>query len=194
LARDAPERQRAAHPRGAALAMPRVIVSRAPPPRYAGRAVTIARPAVLAMLTACAGAAQPSPPLHNVASTPAPAPEAPGRRCPPPPPARVPLSGPTVGGFAGIVIDEACDRLAGATIIVHAKVRLARTAITDEAGRFAIADLPPGRYTVSVFYLDSTLERGGVQIRAGAVEQVQLSMPPPVKAEPRITHDALFSP
>lgn len=159
-------------------------------------AVTIARAAVLATLTACAGATRPSPPppLHNVASTAAPSREAPGRRCPPPPPARVPLSGPTVGGFAGIVIDEECDRLAGATIIVHARARLARTAITDEAGRFAIADLPPGRYTVSVFYLDSTLERGGVQIRAGAVEQVQLSMPPPVKAEPRITHDSLFSP
>jgi len=155
--------------------------------------VSISRAAVLAIVLAMAPACAAPPgsarPLHNLAAAPtaAPAPRRPA--CPPPAPARVQPPPPTLGAIAGTVIDERCELLTGATIVVRSQTRIARAEITDESGRFTALDLPPGEYVIAVYYLDSTLERGGVRIRAGAVETVQLAMPPPVKAEPRITHD-----
>jgi hypothetical protein len=151
--------------------------------------LTIPRAAALAILAACAPAPRPAPPLHNAAAATDPVHAPPLRACPPPAPARVKPDLPALGAIAGRVIDEHCEPLAGATILVRSKARDTRVKITDERGRFATLDLPPGEYGVAVYYLDATLERGGVQIRAGTVETVQLAMPPPVKAEPRITHD-----
>jgi hypothetical protein len=150
-------------------------------------AVMFPRAAVLATLIACAPAPRPTAPINNVADPTETARPLPPPRCPPSTPARVPPPAPALGGIAGTVVDAQCEILTGATIVVRSNVRLTRAEITDERGRFAVLDLPPGEYVVAVYYLDSTLERGGVQIRAGAVEHVQLSMPPPVKAEPRIT-------
>jgi len=160
-----------------------------PAPRRRGTlgAVRFPRAAVLATLAACAPAPPPALPVHNVAG-PIDAPRPPPPRlCPPPAPARLPPPAPARGAIEGTVVDAQCEPLTGATIVVRSKARLTRAEITDERGRFAMLDLPPGEYVVAVFFLDSTLERGGVQIRAGAVEHVQLSMPPPVKAQPRIT-------
>jgi len=151
--------------------------------------VRIARAAVLAMLAACAPAPQPAPPLHNAASPDDPAHPPPGRLCRPPAPARLRPGSPAVGAIGGTVVDHRCEPVAGATLVVRTHRGTARVRITDEDGGFAIDDLPPGEYGISVYYLDATLDRGGVRIRAGAVERVQLTMPPPLKAEPRITHD-----
>jgi carboxypeptidase family protein len=148
----------------------------------------IPRAAVLAMLAACASAPPPEPPLHNVAGAGAPAPQPRGPGCPPSAPVRVRPPPPALGAIAGTVVDERCELLTGATIVVRSQTRLARAEITDESGRFTVLDLTPGEYVIAVYYLDATLERGGVKIRAGAVENVQLAMPPPVRAEPRITH------
>ena len=152
-----------------------------------------ARAAAIAACAACAACAgpPPRPPLHNAAiAGEAPPPAALGPRCPPLAPARVKASTPAVGAVAGAVIDEHCELVAGATIFARSQgLPAGRAEITDERGRFVLAELPPGRYVVTVYYLDATLDRGGVEVRAGAVEHVQLEMPPPVKAEPRITHD-----
>jgi hypothetical protein len=149
--------------------------------------VSFPRAAVLATWIACAPAPRPAAPIHNVAGPTEAARPSPPPVCPPSAPARVPPPAAALGGIAGTVVDAQCELLTGATIVMRSKARLTRAEITDERGRFAVLDLPPGEYVVAVYYLDSTLERGGVQIRAGAVEHVQLSMPPPVKAEPRIT-------
>ena len=149
--------------------------------------MTSSRAAALVLLAACAAAPQPAP-LHNVAAAGA-APAARGQRCPVLPSARVAPPSPALGAITGVVIDDACEPLAGATVVVRSRPRHNRAAITDEAGRFALPDLPPGVYVVAVYYLDTTLERGGVLIRAGAIERVQLAMPPPAKSEPRITRD-----
>jgi hypothetical protein len=155
--------------------------------------VTLSRVAVaLAVLAACAPAPRPAP-LQNQAAANAPRAALPPA-CPPREPDLVKLSSGAVGAIAGIVVDERCELLAGATIIVRPAAQPLRGAgqpihaeITDERGRFTVIDLSPGQYLVAVYYLDTTLERGGVLIRAGAVEHMQLAMPPPVKAEPRIT-------
>jgi hypothetical protein len=149
--------------------------------------VSLSRAAALVLVAACAAAPQPAP-LHNVAVA-GPAPAVKGPRCPVLPPPRVAPPAPALGAIAGVVIDDACEPLAGATVVVRSQRRHNHAEITDEAGRFAMPDLPPGIYVVAVYYLDTTLERGGVLIRAGAIERVQLAMPPPAKSEPRITHD-----
>jgi hypothetical protein len=152
--------------------------------------VTISRAAaVLAVLAACAPPPRPMP-LQNIATADVPREPAPPP-CPPPVPARVKPPSPVLGAMAGTVVDEHCGLLAGATVLVRTLAQPIRAEISDERGRFTILDLPPGQYVVAVYYLDTTLERGGVQIRAGAVEHMQLSMPPPAKAEPRITQDLL---
>jgi hypothetical protein len=151
--------------------------------------VTLSRAAVLAILTACAPAPRP-PPLHNIAT--AGGSEPLGVRCPPAAQTRLRPSSPALGAIAGTVIDERCELIPGATIMMSGETTVGhRVEMTDESGRFAFDDLEPDRYVISVYYLDSTLERGGVRIRAGTVEHVRLAMPPPAKAEPRITHDPL---
>ena len=150
--------------------------------------MTISRvAAALAVSVACAPGPRPAP-LQNTAGA-----DAPRAAAPPACPRRahepLKLSSGAVGGISGIVIDERCELLAGATIVVRAAAKSLRAEITDEHGRFTVLDLPPGQYGVAVYYLDTTLERGGVLIRAGAIEEMQLAMPPPVKAEPRITRD-----
>jgi hypothetical protein len=148
-----------------------------------------------AVLAACAGPPPRPRPLHNTAAGEA-SPRAPTEvRCPQLPQARVEPPAAAVGALAGAVIDERCGLIGGATIIARSKELPGGSAqITDEHGRFVLADLPPGRYVVSAYYLASKLDRGGVDIRAGAVEHVQLSMPPPASASPRITHDLQAQP
>jgi hypothetical protein len=152
--------------------------------------VTILRAAVLVMLAACAPAARPAPPLQNAARPADTARPPPPHACPPSAPTRVAARSPRLGAIAGTVVDPHCEPIAGATVFARIGSRMSRAEISDEHGQFAVQGLLPGEYVLAVFYLDSTLERGGVRVRAGTVEQVQLSMPPPAKAEPRITHDA----
>ncbi len=149
--------------------------------------MTLPRTAVLALLAACTPAPRPEP-LHNVAAGSArKVPPA----CPQAEPALVKLAGPAVGGIAGIVVDDGCELVAGATLVVLRGASATGTVdITDERGRFQLVDLAPDRYVISVYYLDTTLEHS-LRVRAGAVEHVQLAMPPPVQAEPRITRDLL---
>jgi hypothetical protein len=150
--------------------------------------VKLPRAAVLALAAACAPAPRPAP-LHNLAAEAGPEPT--GARCPPPAPSRIAPSSPSLGAVAGTVIDEHCELIPGATVMMTGERAAGpRVEITDERGRFSFDDLEPDRYVISVYYLDSTLERGGVRIHAGVVEQVRLAMPPPARAEPRITRDA----
>lgn len=57
------------------------------------------------------------------------------------------------------------ELLAGVTVTAFAR-DAAQTAITDEDGYYQITDLPPDVYTVTFYYLDSTLEHAGVAVAA----------------------------
>ena len=54
-----------------------------------------------------------------------------------------------VGRVSGVVTDESGAVLPGATVTITGP-GVARTAVTDSVGRFAVADLPPGSYEVAV--------------------------------------------
>ena len=77
---------------------------------------------------------------------------------PPPPPE------PPHNLITGIVTNPgATERLPGVTVVVTgSQIDGSRTAITDESGEFEIADLPAGSYTVTLFYIDATVERTNV--------------------------------
>jgi hypothetical protein len=152
--------------------------------------VVIPRASVLALGAACAGAPRPPDPIHNTAPATAPARATLTRRCPEPPAPRVAPPGPARGAIAGIVIDEDCEPVPGASVIARiGPVNGDAMDVTDEHGRFTITDLAPGQYAITVYYLDAQLERGGVGVRAGAIERVQLAMPPPTSGAPLLTRD-----
>lgn len=143
------------------------------------------------LAAACAGAHAPAPePLSNRAAA--------GGKPPVIKPACVPGALPKIAAPApgratifGLVTDDRCAELAGATVVVRTGPSAGiRAEITDEGGTFVFRDLPPGRYVVTVFYLDATLDRGGVVVRADAREYVQLAMP--ASGSARISIDPLI--
>jgi hypothetical protein len=68
--------------------------------------------------------------------------------------------------ITGVVADQSNgDRLAGVTVVASGPlIEGTRTAITDESGAFVLADLPAGSYTVTLYYVDATVERSGVTV------------------------------
>jgi hypothetical protein len=83
---------------------------------------------------------------------------------------------PSVGSVRGRVVDRATAEPAiGATIaVVGATPGDEHAAITDELGNFVVDALPPGRYTVVVYYLDVTEQRMNVDVGAGDMVVVNL--------------------
>ena len=70
----------------------------------------------------------------------------------------------TTGTIEGVVKDKATGQpLPGATVVATSPASKGQqVAITDEHGRYAIANLPPGTYLVTLYYADQTIERKGV--------------------------------
>ena len=68
------------------------------------------------------------------------------------PPRDTPVPAPVpsgTGGISGIVRDEAGRPLRRAMVAISGDMRLQRSAMTDDEGRFVFADLPSGRFTVT---------------------------------------------
>lgn len=82
------------------------------------------------------------------------------------------------GALHGVVRDaENAERLAGVTVIATSpSVQGAQAAITDEQGYYAIAELPPGDYQVTFYYLDVTVERSGVQVSSRVATPVMQTL------------------
>lgn len=105
--------------------------------------------------------------------------------CPPPGPLHLATATPEVGAIAGTVVDEQCAPISGAKVVARLQGEyVIHAEVTDAAGGFAFLRLVPGGYTISAYYGESKLERGGVVIGAGVVEQVQLELPPQPPPEP----------
>ena len=81
---------------------------------------------------------------------------------------------PVAGAIQGIVTDAKTRQpLAGATVIATSPaLDLAQTAISDDTGAFAFADLPPGVYLVTFYYADITVEHAGLAVGAEKVTRV----------------------
>jgi Ca-activated chloride channel family protein len=94
----------------------------------------------------------------------------------PAPPAFVPCPGAPSGDTAtktgtirGVVCDGDTGEVAvGATVVATSPAIVGeQVVITDEAGYFAITDLPAGNYTLTFYYNNGTSSRGGVAVATG---------------------------
>src|SRR5262249_39247324 len=75
----------------------------------------------------------------------------------------------TVGSLRGTVRDKAGSGLAvGATVVATSPaLQGEQVVITDDGGQYFITSLPPGIYTLTVYYTDATFSRGNVLIQIG---------------------------
>ncbi len=84
---------------------------------------------------------------------------------------------PTTGAIQGVVTDSKTgDALPGVTIIVTASGVSTQSTITDERGAYKIANLPPGTYLVTFYYLDVTIERSDIIVGVQKTTPVYLKM------------------
>jgi hypothetical protein len=83
----------------------------------------------------------------------------------------------TTGAVRGRIIDKASkEAVIGATVVVQGPALQGQQAeITDENGSFNIANLPPGAYTLTVFYNEAQFSRPNVIIELG--KQAFVSVP-----------------
>jgi hypothetical protein len=75
----------------------------------------------------------------------------------------------TSGALRGQIKDKATgETLVGATVVATSSVLQGeQVVITDENGLYFIDNLPPGTYTLTVFYNDAKFSRGNVLIQIG---------------------------
>lgn len=96
------------------------------------------------------------------------------RAASPPPPPELPhnlIDGIVVADFGG------GERLAGVTVIATGPgIEGSRTAITDESGEYTIGELPAGYYTLTFYYLDSTIEHRDVPVSSFKHTDVNVEM------------------
>jgi hypothetical protein len=83
----------------------------------------------------------------------------------------------TTGAVRGRIVDKASkEPVIGATVVVQSPALQGQQAeITDENGGFTIANLPPGAYTMTVFYNEAQFTRPNVIIELG--KQAFVSVP-----------------
>jgi hypothetical protein len=81
---------------------------------------------------------------------------------------------PQIGTVAGQVSDaKTGTKLAGVTVVVTGPaLRDPQSAITDEHGTYSLVNLPPGKYSVSFYYADATVERSNITVGAGKTTPV----------------------
>jgi hypothetical protein len=84
----------------------------------------------------------------------------------------------TVGSLRGQIRDKAGgDAAVGATVVATSPaLQGEQVVITDEGGQYFITSLPPGVYTLTVYYNDATFSRGNVQIFVGKEAVVNVTV------------------
>src|SRR5437867_3833853 len=73
----------------------------------------------------------------------------------------------TTGALRGQIKDKGAngEAAAGATVVATSPaLQGEQVVITDETGQYFITSLPPGVYTLTVYYNDGTFSRGNVVI------------------------------
>src|SRR5215510_4826732 len=75
----------------------------------------------------------------------------------------------TVGSLRGVLKDKASGEAAvGATVVATSPaLQGEQVVITDETGQYFITSLPPGVYTLTVYYNDATFSRNNVLVSVG---------------------------
>jgi hypothetical protein len=84
----------------------------------------------------------------------------------------------TVGSLRGVIRDKATGEPAiGATVVATSPSLVGeQVAITEAGGQYFITSLPPGVYTLTVYYNDATFSRGNVLIQLGKEAVVNVTI------------------
>ncbi len=84
----------------------------------------------------------------------------------------------TVGQLRGVVRDTGAKEAAvGATVVATSPaLQGEQVVITDETGQYFITSLPPGMYTLTVYYNDATYSRGNVLVQVGKEAVINISV------------------
>lgn len=85
----------------------------------------------------------------------------------------------TTGAIRGVVTDDSAGgaNVAGATVVATSPaLQGTRSALTDESGSFTLDGLPPGTYSVTVFYGDGQWKRDNVLVRLGKVSIANIAI------------------
>ena len=95
----------------------------------------------------------------------------------------------TTGGVRGIITDRASrDRPLGAIVeATSAGLLGSQTAMVDERGRYYLTSLPPGSYTLTVYYNTARFTRGNVVVQLGKEVVVNLVIDGSVATGERIS-------
>ncbi|HTJ41580.1 MAG TPA: von Willebrand factor type A domain-containing protein [Kofleriaceae bacterium] len=82
----------------------------------------------------------------------------------------------TTGAIEGVVTDvDSGQPLPGATVVATSPaLQGEQVVITDDNGRYRIENLPPGTYTITVYYNDQTVQRAGIAV--GVAKSATVSM------------------
>lgn len=84
------------------------------------------------------------------------------------------------GGLAGNVADSSGARIAGARVSLQsAEAAVQHQATTDSSGNFRFADLPVGRYDLSVSAKGFATVHSGVTVQLSSVREVSITLPAP---------------
>ncbi|HWO25489.1 MAG TPA: TonB-dependent receptor [Kofleriaceae bacterium] len=84
----------------------------------------------------------------------------------------------TVGSLRGVLKDKATGETAvGATVVATSPSLVGeQVVITDENGAYFISSLPPGVYTLTIYYNDKPFSRGNVLIQVGKEAVVNVTV------------------
>ena len=84
----------------------------------------------------------------------------------------------TTGGLRGVVKEKGSGEPAiGATVIATSpSLQGERANITDVDGSYFLPNLPPGTYTVTVYYLDATFSRSKILVQLGKVARINMGV------------------
>src|SRR5215470_957856 len=84
----------------------------------------------------------------------------------------------TVGSLRGVLKDQSNgDAAVGATVVATSPaLQGEQVVITDENGQYFITSLPPGLYTLTVYYNNNTFSRGNVLIQVGKEAVVNMNV------------------
>ena len=84
----------------------------------------------------------------------------------------------TAGQVRGVVRDTGAKEPAvGATVVATSPaLQGEQVVITDETGQYFVTSLPPGMYTLTVYYNDATYSRGNVLVQVGKEAVINISV------------------
>jgi outer membrane receptor protein involved in Fe transport len=84
----------------------------------------------------------------------------------------------TTGAVRGLVRDQSNNEpVIGATVVASGPaLQGTQATITDETGQYTIANLPPGTYSVVIYYADAQFSRTNVLVQLGKLAKVNINI------------------